>query len=163
LEILGFPCNNFNSQEPGTNKEIQKFVRSQGVTFRVLGKLECENGKKTHPLFKFLRTTIPTDVNGPALEWNFVKFLINKDGKPVHRWAPGNMPLTMESVIVNYLPKSAKKPAKKPQEEPGRKVEEEENAEEEVVKEEEGEISNQRRDLQNLRERRRRRNPRVFI
>lgn len=66
MEILGFPCNNFNNQEPGTNKEIQKFARLQGATFRVMGKLECENGKKTHPLFKFLRSTIPTDKNGPG-------------------------------------------------------------------------------------------------
>lgn len=112
LEILGFPCNNFNNQEPGTNKEILKFARAQGATFRILGKLECENGKKTHPLYKFLRAAIPTDKNGPALEWNFVKFLADKDGKPVHRWAPGNMPLTMEPEVLKFLPKSSKTKAK---------------------------------------------------
>lgn len=121
LEILGFPCNNFNGQEPGTNVDIQKFAKSKGATFQILGKLECENGKKTHPLYKFLRTNIPTDKNGPNLEWNFVKFLVNKNGVPEHRWAPGNMPLTMESEILKLLPKSKKKakPPVEPKDEDG--------------------------------------------
>lgn len=70
LEILAFPCNNFGAQEPGTNKEVVDFVNKKGVTFPVLGKLECENGAMTAPLFTFLRSSVdlgPYALLGPGL------------------------------------------------------------------------------------------------
>jgi glutathione peroxidase-family protein len=64
LEILAFPCNNFGSQEPGSNSEIQAFARAKGATFPVLGKLECENADLTHPLYTYLKGALPAPLFG---------------------------------------------------------------------------------------------------
>ena len=74
LEILAFPCNSF-LQEPGTNEDVLAFIKSRGVTFPVLGKLECENGRSTNPLYKFLKQSGPSGgVLGNSLKWNYTKY-----------------------------------------------------------------------------------------
>jgi glutathione peroxidase len=64
LEILGFPCNNFGKQEPGSNEEIRAFATGKGATWPVLGKLDCENGNDTAPLYKFLRSGLSGGILG---------------------------------------------------------------------------------------------------
>lgn len=84
--ILGFPCNQFGGQEPGTNAEIQNFCElNYGVTFPVFGKMEV-NGKEAHPLYQFLKE----QTDGSDIKWNFNKFLINKNGTVVKRYASGD-------------------------------------------------------------------------
>lgn len=106
MEILGFPCNNFGKQEPGTDAEIQQFVKANyNVTFPVLGKLECENGEQTAPIFQYLKCSISNGIFGPSLKWNFTKFLCNKDGVPQRRFGPAESPLSFEASIVEELNK----------------------------------------------------------
>ena len=102
LEILAFPCNNFGGQEPGSNEAIQAFAASRGATFPVLGKLECENGDKTHPVYAYLKDSISGWL-GSGLKWNFAKFLANKDGIPIQRYLPITNPLAIEPDIVKLL------------------------------------------------------------
>jgi glutathione peroxidase len=73
LEILGFPCNNFGRQEPGTNSEIAAFAAGKGATFPILGKLECENGEQTAPLYQFLRNSLYAGVLGQC-KFSFISF-----------------------------------------------------------------------------------------
>lgn len=110
LEILAFPCNNFGSQEPGTNEVILQFAKSKGATFPILGKLECENGASTHPLFQFLRESIPNGILGQGLKWNFTKFLCDKDGVPVKRYGPVDSPLSFEKAIIALIDKEKETP-----------------------------------------------------
>lgn len=100
LEILGFPCNRFGEQEPGTNDEIESFARGKGATFPMLGKIDCgsEQGV-SHPLFLFLTA------NG-AIKWNFTKFLCNAEGVPVARFGPTQNPLSFEGDIKKILENS---------------------------------------------------------
>lgn len=103
LEILAFPCNNFGAQEPGSNSDVLKFAKSKGATFPVLGKVECENGDQTHPLFVYLKEKQGGGLLGSALKWNFTKFLCNSEGVPVKRYGPQESPLSFESDIVKLL------------------------------------------------------------
>jgi glutathione peroxidase-family protein len=102
LEILAFPCNNFGSQEPGTNEEILAFTKSQGVTFPVIGKLECDNGDKTHPVYQYLKSSV-SGWSGAGLKWNFAKFLCDANGKPVKRYLPVTNPLSIEDDILAVI------------------------------------------------------------
>lgn len=87
LEILGFPCNQFAQQDPGSNEEIQQFCQTNyGVTFPILGKIEV-NGKNADPLFVYLKEQKP-GLFCSSIKWNFTKFLVNRDGKVVKRFAP---------------------------------------------------------------------------
>ncbi len=87
LVIVGFPCNDFGGQEPGTNDEIKTFCSSKfSVTFPLMDKLHVK-GSEQHPLYKELTTALPGDV-----KWNFGKFLIGKDGKAVSRYDSGTEP-----------------------------------------------------------------------
>jgi len=87
LVILGFPCDQFAHQEPGTEEEIAQFCQmNYGVTFPMFAKINV-NGKDTHPLYKFLKRKL-TEPLGSAIKWNFAKFLISADGTPVKRFAP---------------------------------------------------------------------------
>lgn len=87
LEILGFPCNQFAQQDPGSNEEIQQFCQiNYGVTFPILGKIEV-NGKNADPLFIYLKEQKP-GLFGSSIKWNFTKFLINRNGKVVKRFSP---------------------------------------------------------------------------
>ena len=88
LEILGFPCNQFAFQEPGTNEEIKDFCESNyGVTFKIMNKINV-NGANADPLYNFLKEQKPGVIETPQIKWNFTKFLINRDGYVVERFSP---------------------------------------------------------------------------
>ncbi|KAL0329999.1 UNVERIFIED_CONTAM: putative glutathione peroxidase 2 [Sesamum radiatum] len=95
FEILAFPCNQFASQEPGTNEEIQETVCTRfKAEFPIFEKIDV-NGKNTAPLYKFLKSE-KGGVLVDAIKWNFTKFLVNKEGKVVQRYAPTTSPLAIE-------------------------------------------------------------------
>jgi glutathione peroxidase len=105
LVILGFPCNQFGSQEPGANNDlIESCLINYGVSFPMFSKIEV-NGKNAHPLFKYLKSELKGLLGG-RIEWNFTKFLIDSSGKPVSRFAPITTPEKMEQEVVKYLPKA---------------------------------------------------------
>ena len=102
LVILGFPCNQFGNQEPGTEKKIsQGCLVNYGVSFPMFSKIEV-NGKNTHPLYVFLKDKLPGFL-GKSIKWNFTKFLIDKNGVPFKRFAPSKNPMTMEKHIIKLL------------------------------------------------------------
>lgn len=104
LEILAFPCNNFGAQEPGTNAEILASARDNfSVTFPILGKLECENGPKTAPVFTFMKETGPSGFLSNALKWNFSKFLCDAEGRVVGRKGPQESPFSFEEELQRML------------------------------------------------------------
>jgi glutathione peroxidase len=102
LEILGFPCNQFGGQEPGTADEIKQFCEVNfSVTFPMFDKVDV-NGDNSHPLFNFLKSEksgLVTD----DIKWNFTKFLIDKNGKPVERFASVTTPESLEKHIEKLL------------------------------------------------------------
>jgi len=103
LAILGFPCNQFGHQEPGDADEIRRFCSSTyDITFPLFAKLEV-NGPKEHPLFTFLKTQRPGVLGSEAIKWNFTKFLIDRDGTVLERYAPSTTPEAMEKDIVTAL------------------------------------------------------------
>ena len=88
LEILGFPCNQFGGQEPGSAEEIAQFCESRfGVTFPLFAKTEV-NGPQAHLLYQYLKTAAPGILGTEGIKWNFTKFLINREGDVVERYAP---------------------------------------------------------------------------
>jgi glutathione peroxidase len=101
FEILGFPCNQFAHQEPGGKNEIETCLQSYKVKFQVFDKIEV-NGKNAHPLFKYLKQTLPGTLGG-RIKWNFTKFLIDKTGKPIKRYAPSTKPEDLTDVIEKLL------------------------------------------------------------
>jgi glutathione peroxidase len=102
LEILGFPCNQFLGQEPGSNEEIQQFCQmNYGVSFPVFAKINV-NGANAHPLYKYL-TKETTGLLGGAIKWNFTKFLIDREGNIVKRYAPNTEPEQMTEKIEQLL------------------------------------------------------------
>lgn len=102
FEILGFPSNQFANQEPGTAKEIQEgCLINYGVTFQMFDKIDV-NGSNTHPIFKFLKTELPGTF-GKKIQWNFTKFLIDRNGQPVKRYAPITKPEKIENEILKLL------------------------------------------------------------
>lgn len=104
FEILGFPCNQFGNQEPGTNEEIHDFCQlNYGVSFTMFQKIEV-NGNNAHPLFQFLKKE-KGGISGDDIKWNFTKFLIDKEGNVVKRYAPIDSPLKMENEIIKLLEK----------------------------------------------------------
>ena len=105
LEILGFPCNQFKSQEPGTNAEIQQFcLLNYGVTFPVFAKIEV-NGDGTHPLYQYLKQAAPGVVGSEGIKWNFTKFLIARDGTVVDRFGSSTKPEALADDIERLLGK----------------------------------------------------------
>ena len=98
LVVLGFPCNQFGSQEPGTEGEIKTFCETRyGVTFPMFAKIDV-NGATRHPLYAFL-TAQPTQPDGPGdIQWNFAKFLIDRSGSVAARFAPPTAPVSEEIV-----------------------------------------------------------------
>jgi glutathione peroxidase len=103
LVILGFPCNQFMGQEPGTEAEIAEFCSvNYGVTFPLFSKIDV-NGEDTHPLYQYLKKELPGTGNKPDIEWNFAKFLIDKEGKPVYRYHPKVKPAELEGDIEKLL------------------------------------------------------------
>lgn len=100
LRILGFPCNQFGSQEPGTEEEIKKFVtENYGVQFDMFSKINV-NGGQADPLFKYLKHKQGGTL-GDFIKWNFTKFLVNKEGIPVKRYAPNDEPNKIEKDFEN--------------------------------------------------------------
>jgi glutathione peroxidase len=91
LIILGFPCNQFGNQEPGTDKEIsQGCLINYGVSFQMFSKIDV-NGDSAHPIYKYLKNKLP-GFAGRKIKWNFAKFLIDKSGRPVKRFSPTTVP-----------------------------------------------------------------------
>lgn len=102
LIILGFPCSQFANQELGLSEEIQSFCRANyGVSFPMFEKVKV-NGKEAHPLFRFLKSQLGGWF-GSRIQWNFTKFVIDREGKPVKRFAPTTSPTKMERAICKLL------------------------------------------------------------
>ena len=102
LVVLGFPCNQFGKQEPGNADDIAQTCHiNYGVSFPMFEKIEV-NGAAAHPLFRYLKKALP-GVLGERIKWNFTKFLIGRDGKPIKRFAPFTKPEKMEAAIVAAL------------------------------------------------------------
>ncbi len=102
LVVLGFPCNQFGKQEPGGADEIAQTCHiNYGVSFPVFEKVEV-NGTAAHALFRYLKSELPGLLGGRIM-WNFTKFLIGRDGKPLTRFAPFTPPEKMESAILAAL------------------------------------------------------------
>ena len=103
LEVLGFPCNQFGEQEPGTNKDIATFCeRNYGVTFPMFGKVDV-NGDDAAPLFKWLKKEQPGLMGSEASKWNFTKFLLDRQGRVVARYAPNDTPESLTPAIEKLL------------------------------------------------------------
>ena len=101
--VLGFPCNQFGAQEPGTEAEIMNFCRVNfGVTFPMFAKIEV-NGEGAHPLYRYLKRAQPGVLGSEAIKWNFTKFLVDRSGNVVGRFAPATKPQTLESAIEKRL------------------------------------------------------------
>jgi glutathione peroxidase len=103
FEVLGFPCNQFGKQEPGTEAEIGAFCeKNYGVTFPLFSKVDV-NGENAHPLFKHLKEAAPGVLGTEGIKWNFTKFLINKDGSVYKRYAPQTKPEEIVADIDKLL------------------------------------------------------------
>lgn len=103
LVVLGFPCNQFGHQEPGTDDEIQNFCKlNYDVNFPVMAKIEV-NGDNADPLYKWLKASAPGIMNTEAIKWNFTKFLINRRGQVVERFAPQTKPSDIADSIQKVL------------------------------------------------------------
>ena len=103
--VLGFPCNQFGSQEPGGEGEIRQFCESRfGVTFPLFAKIDV-NGPDTHPVYKYLKAAEPGLLGSAGIKWNFTKFLVAKDGRVVKRYAPTTKPDAIEADIEAQLAK----------------------------------------------------------
>ncbi|HEX3008646.1 MAG TPA: glutathione peroxidase [Bacteroidales bacterium] len=102
LVILGFPCNQFANQEPGDEKSIsENCLLNYGVSFPMFSKIDV-NGPSAHPLYKFLKSKLGGWF-GSKIKWNFTKFLIDKDGKPVKRFAPVTTPEKIDKYLVRLF------------------------------------------------------------
>ncbi|KAH1223367.1 putative phospholipid hydroperoxide glutathione peroxidase [Glycine max] len=105
LEILAFPCNQFGAQEPGTNEEIVEFACTRfKAEFPIFDKVDV-NGDNAAPLYKFLKSS-KGGLFGDSIKWNFSKFLVDKDGNVVDRYAPTTSPLSIEHTMTTKDPKS---------------------------------------------------------
>ena len=103
FEVLGFPCNQFGHQEPGSHEQIEQFCETRfSVTFPLFAKLEV-NGAGTDPLFKYLKHRAPGVLGSERIKWNFTKFLVSKDGARVTRFAPATKPQELVSAIEAML------------------------------------------------------------
>lgn len=102
LVVLGFPCNQFQGQEPETNDSMEESCRiNHGVTFQLTEKIDV-NGDDTHPIFKYLKDELGGFLT-KKIKWNFTKFLITPDGKPYDRYAPTTKPSKIEKDIKKLL------------------------------------------------------------
>ena len=103
LEVLGFPCNQFGGQEPGSNEEVQAFCDlTFNVSFQMFDKIEV-NGSNASPLFKYLKHESPGILGTEAIKWNFTKFLVNKDGEVVKRFAPKDGAAAIEAELTKII------------------------------------------------------------
>ena len=103
VEVLGFPCNQFGQQEPGSEADIGAFCeKNYGVTFPLFAKIEV-NGAGAHPLFRHLKSEAPGLFGTQAIKWNFTKFLVGRDGKVLKRYGPRTKPEAIAVDIAQYL------------------------------------------------------------
>lgn len=103
LEVLGFPCNQFGHQEPGDEAAISEFCELNfGVDFPLFGKIDV-NGDSAHPLYRHLKEEAPGLLGSKAVKWNFTKFLVNRDGQVVKRYAPTDKPESLAKDIEKLL------------------------------------------------------------
>ena len=102
LVVMGFPCNQFGSQEPGEAKDIENFCTvNYGVTFPIFEKIDV-NGDHAHPLYQYLKSE-QGGILGNSIKWNFTKFLVDKDGKVIDRFAPTTKPEKLKEDILKLL------------------------------------------------------------
>jgi glutathione peroxidase len=103
LAVLGFPCNQFGAQEPGDEAEIANFCSlTYDVSFPMFAKVDV-NGDNTHPLFQFLKVAKPGLLGTEGIKWNFTKFLVDRNGEVVERYAPATKPADLEKTIEDLL------------------------------------------------------------
>jgi glutathione peroxidase len=103
FEVLGFPCNQFGSQDPGSNEDIQNFCQTNyGVSFPMFAKIEV-NGPNTHPLYLYLKSQAPGLMGSEAIKWNFTKFLVDQSGHVQDRFAPTTKPEDIGPAIQTLL------------------------------------------------------------
>lgn len=103
LVVLGFPCNQFGSQEPGSENDIAEFCQvNYGVSFPMFAKIDV-NGENAHPLYQFLKSSAPGIFGLEGIKWNFTKFLVDRSGKVVDRFAPTTKPEDIAGDIEKLL------------------------------------------------------------
>jgi glutathione peroxidase len=101
--VLGFPCNQFGGQEPGTENEIVQFCTTNyDVSFPMMSKIEV-NGSKANPVYEFLKSSAPGVLGTELIKWNFTKFLISREGKVLGRYAPQTYPMDIAPAIEKAL------------------------------------------------------------
>ena len=106
LAILGFPCNQFKNQEPGSEQEIKEFCRlTYGVSFEMFAKIEV-NGENAHPLYTHLKNECPGLLGSRTIKWNFTKFIVDASGRVVKRFSPTTEPADLEGDIIQLLPQN---------------------------------------------------------
>jgi len=103
LVVLGFPCNQFGAQEPGSEAEIGAFCQANyGVTFPMFSKIDV-NGPKAHPLYAYLKGEKAGILGTKSIKWNFTKFLVDRDGRVVNRFAPTTKPEDIQNAVAAVL------------------------------------------------------------
>ncbi|MEB4859505.1 glutathione peroxidase [Priestia megaterium] len=103
LTVLGFPCNQFGGQEPGSSNDIEQFCElNYGVSFPMFAKVDVK-GEHAHPLFAYLTEQAPGLLDSKAIKWNFTKFLVNRQGEVVKRYAPQTAPKDIQKDIKELL------------------------------------------------------------
>jgi glutathione peroxidase len=103
LVVLGFPCNQFGAQDPGSNDEIAQFCQLNfGVSFPMMAKIDV-NGPDADPLYRWVTAEAPGLLGSKAIKWNFTKFLVGKDGQVIKRYAPNDEPAKLASDIETAL------------------------------------------------------------
>jgi glutathione peroxidase len=103
LVVLGFPCNQFGSQDPGSNAEIGAFCqKNYGVSFAMMEKIDV-NGNQAHPLFQWLKQQAPGLLGSEGIKWNFTKFLVGRDGQVIKRFASLDKPASLADDIEQAL------------------------------------------------------------
>jgi glutathione peroxidase len=103
LVVLGFPCNQFGGQDPGSNEEIASFCQvNYGVSFPMMAKTDV-NGAEAHPLYRWLTAEAPGLLGSKAIKWNFTKFLVGKDGRVIRRYSPQDAPAKLAKDIEAAL------------------------------------------------------------
>jgi len=101
--VLGFPCNQFGSQEPGTETEIKSFCETSfGVKFPLFSKIDV-NGANADPLYEYLKSSVPGVLGTEAIKWNFTKFLVDQKGQPVKRFSSADKPESIEGDVKELL------------------------------------------------------------